>query len=70
MEWIDVNDKLPKQLDIILVYGKVGDLPVYGMFTALVAGDSFLCLGNKIHSVTHWCEITPPEKEHKTIIFE
>lgn len=29
--------------------------------------------GNKINNVnriTHWCEITPPEKEHKTIIFE
>lgn len=73
MEWIDVNDRLPTiECDWYDIAIWIGTDQGYWIQGAFENGTWFSSDGDSLvaTNITHWCEITPPEKEHKTMIFE
>ncbi len=66
MEWIKAIDKLPREDDFVLIWYNDEPQKVYrdGHEWHWMDKDQFTPVRD-----TEWCEITPPEDDHKTILF-
>tara|TARA_R110000868_G_scaffold101359_1_gene279042 strand:- start:409 stop:609 length:201 start_codon:yes stop_codon:yes gene_type:complete len=66
MNWIKVEDKLPKQVTPVLVYGECCDI-CCNIAVAELENDNWFISGlgeDLIFTPTHWCKIEIPENEN------
>ncbi len=65
MKWISVKDKLPNELSIILVYGKVYDDDFEIGWAFYNTKDQYCGTNYYYKDVTHWMDLPKPPKDQK-----
>lgn len=62
MEWINVNDRLPDELDAVLVLGETDNNLKKGMEVCWICGGDWTGWWTK--NITHWMPLPEPPKKN------
>lgn len=66
MNWISVNDRLPEEDELVFTYASSLDNTEKPNIGFLYKGVWVNRRFNGLVDVTHWCEITDPNKDERT----